>query len=246
MDIPTLDSTEAGRQLQQRLSDERTLTALTKLLDRVETIERSLARMEEAMTQLPGMMSMVADSVDEGIQQAHRAGVDVEERSKVMLQLLERLSSPETSGVLMKALDRSQEMGEALDMMHQAPGLMAMAADSADEWIKRLADSGVDIAGLIHTSDHALQKAATVFGSRGFAELLDSGLLDENSIRWMTTVGESLAAASERQHPSVGLFGAMGAMGDPSVQKAMGFLFGFLRELGRNLSKLEPNQLPPR
>ncbi|MCB0632886.1 MAG: DUF1641 domain-containing protein [Saprospiraceae bacterium] len=127
--------TEAGKQVQARLTESRTLQALDHLLQRLDTLEKAVDRLGDAMHQGPGMIAMVGDMADEAYRQADARGVSIDERLRVALALAERLTEPE----MVAKLDG------LLKMADQAPGLMAMAADMADEAYRKADADGVSI-----------------------------------------------------------------------------------------------------
>ncbi|MCA9993928.1 MAG: hypothetical protein KDE29_23270, partial [Anaerolineales bacterium] len=66
--------------LQQRLNDPQTAAALTRLLDRIDTLEQTVNTLARLLEQGPGLVSIAADSVDDAFRQATAAGVDVDAR----------------------------------------------------------------------------------------------------------------------------------------------------------------------
>ncbi len=74
-------------------------------------------------------------------------------------------------------------------------------------------------------------------------QLLDSGMLDERTIRTLGGMGKAMAEANEVEPPEVGLFGAMRAMRDIDIKRAVGFALrvgvGFGRTLKRESKRLK-------
>ena len=126
-------ATPAGQALQERLTNEQTLMALTRLLDKVESLEQSV----NALTQAPAMLAMVADMADETVGNAAARGVDVEARLQAGLSMAEKLTAPETMA----------KFDKLLDLADQAPGMVAMFSDMADETVANAAARGVDVEG---------------------------------------------------------------------------------------------------
>lgn len=144
--------TESGKRIQERLNQEATLKALDHLLDRLDTIENAVERLAGVIEQGPGLVSMAADSADELITDAHKQGIDIQERAQNSLHLLERLTSKETT----------QKLDQLMMLTDQLPGLIAMGMDSADEGYRHLEASGVDLTALakVTTSAGAALSAA--------------------------------------------------------------------------------------
>jgi uncharacterized protein (UPF0335 family) len=121
--------------LQAKLNEPNVVGALTRLLDRIDSLEQTVEKLTTAVEQAPGMMAMAADAVDDVYAQAAAKGVDVDARLRTALAMAERLTAPE----MLARLDGLLMMAE------QAPGLSAMAADAVDDVYRQAAERGVDI-----------------------------------------------------------------------------------------------------
>lgn len=128
------DETPAGRQVQARLSEERTLMAIDRLLTRLDTIEEAVKGLEQTMQQGPGMVAMVADMADEAYSKADAAGVSIEARLKNALVIAEKLTSPE----MVTKLD------DLVAFTNQLPGLVAMTVDTVDEGMRKARENGLE------------------------------------------------------------------------------------------------------
>lgn len=126
---------EAGQQLQARLSSEKTLKALDHLLARIDTLEQAVERLADIMQQGPGLVSMATDSIDETVKVAAAKGIDLEERLANALHLAEQLTSPQMVN----------QLSQLFAMMEQLPGLSAMAIDMVDEGYRVAASQGISI-----------------------------------------------------------------------------------------------------
>ncbi|MCO5191312.1 MAG: DUF1641 domain-containing protein [Anaerolineae bacterium] len=121
--------------LQARLNDPHTVEVLTRLLDRIDTLEQTVDRMATLMQQGPGMLSMATDIADEQILDARSRGIDIDERLRTALELAEKLTAPE----MVARID------SLIALADQAPGMAAMVADIADETVRQAAANGIDI-----------------------------------------------------------------------------------------------------
>ncbi len=101
-----------GLQILSRLSDPQVHDSLNSLIDLVEMS--------------PGLISIMADSVDEEMGKANSGPVRVDERIQGLAHLLMKLSNPE----MINQLDG------LLKLSHQAPGMIAMMVDSLDNFMK--------------------------------------------------------------------------------------------------------------
>ena len=127
--------TEAGKEVQARLTEERTLKAIDHLLSRIDTLETAVDRLTTLIDQGPGLMAMTTDMADEVYRQSQARGVSIEERLANALQLAEKLTSDEMVG----------KIENLIDLADQAPGLAAMTVDMADEMYRQASASGVSI-----------------------------------------------------------------------------------------------------
>ncbi len=67
------------------------------------------------------------------------------------------------------------------------------------------------------------------------ALLARSGVLDSGALSVLEQAARALTRAAERPAPAVGALGALRALGDPGVQRALGFLVEVARGLGQGL-----------
>ena len=99
------------------------------------TAPETVKKLEGAVAladQLPGLVSMFTDIVDEGVHQAGERGVHIESRIQNALAAAEKLTSPE----IVKQLDT------LVQLVNQAPGLIAMTVDMIDEGHQQLMERG--------------------------------------------------------------------------------------------------------
>ena len=111
-DISLEERISGSLQLLKRLSDPTTQKALNGLLDFVD--------------QAPGLISMMADVVDETVRISNQGDVTLDDRLKGGITILSRLSDPK--------MVRSAET--LMDMVEKGPGLMAMLVDMADDTMR--------------------------------------------------------------------------------------------------------------
>lgn len=115
---------------------------LTRLLDRIESLDRKVEQLTAVIEQAPGMMAMAGDIADDAYKQAAERGVDLDQRMRTALTMAERLTSPEMM----------TQLNSLLLMIEQAPGLTAMAVDVLDDTYRQAAESGVDIDGRLRAA----------------------------------------------------------------------------------------------
>ncbi|RMF27626.1 MAG: DUF1641 domain-containing protein [Bacteroidetes bacterium] len=245
-----IGQSDEGRRFLERLNEPATLQTLEKLLQRLDTIEKAVEDLGVLMSRLPGMVAMTTDMVDETFREASARGVDLDERMKILLGLLERVSDPATV----------EKLEGALRLADQAPGMAAMTVDMVDETFREASARGVDLdermkilLGLLErVSDPATVEkleAALQFADRapGIAamtvDMVDEAMgdlarkgLDLNQIgQALSALGLALSNAQAQPSTRMSLWKTIGALKDPDRQKAMGFLMTLLKELGRQL-----------
>lgn len=215
-------------------------TTLERIERRLARIERALERLDHAERSAPGTLAMAVDTFDDVAARMQTRGVDLDERMRTAMDMLERLTAPETA----KALDR------AMAAATQLPAAVATAVDVADSIAERVQASGVDIDERLRvltrvaerlTAPEALATLEVALDQmHGVRSLLLSGVLDPAPVAMIARAGKALAEAGSRDAPKVGAFGALRSLGDPSVQRALGFLLQVARLFG---AELETNEV---
>ncbi len=274
---------EAGQQLMERFSNEKTLRALDHLLARIDTLEKAVENLTTMLSQAPGMIAMAADSIDEAYKEAKTHDINIEERLANALHLAEKLTAPEmvekinnfmafadqAPGLVSMAIDATDEayrkaaehgvnlderIGSALqltekitqpqmvekfnqliELSEQAPGLAAMLVDTIDEAYRKAIEQGLDLETLGTQGVQVLKQLSTVLASEEFSALMNSQVLSPNTLSIVSTVGEALVESHDQPIKKVGLFGTLRALNDPDRQKALGYIMGFVKELGKRL-----------
>lgn len=130
-------------------------------------------------------------------------------------------------------------------VVKQAPPMMATVMDSVDGLVKRLADDGIDVDERMRvvlrvaerlTAPEALEAVVALLDKVDVLKtLLDAGVLDEGPVKIVASAGKALAAAASETPTSAGAWGAFRALGDPDVQRAVGFALRVAKILGRDL-----------
>ena len=123
--------TEAGKQIQNQLANPETLAGLSRLLNRVDELEQSVAQLSALLAQGPSMVAMATDTVDEAV----RNGIAIEEKLGNALKLADKLTAPETVAHLDKMFA----------LLDQLPGTVGMVMDMADELATNARARGVDV-----------------------------------------------------------------------------------------------------
>lgn len=215
-------------QIAEKLTEPRTVEVLSGLLERMDQIEELVKLSEQA----PGMIAMMTDVADEQYRLAAASGIDIETRVKTGLALVEKLTTPESMEVLSKLVNHMDALDNAVSLLDQTPGMVAMGVDIADEYARTAAASGLDIDKFTTQGLQALVKFSTLVASDGFDAVIDSGILDPDAVRVIGDMGYTLAQCRKDPPQQVGLFGLMRLMNDKDAQVALGFLSNFAKRFG--------------
>ncbi len=215
-----------GLELLVQLTEPKTANALNRLLSQMELLA-------DLSQQAPGMIAMTTDMVDEVMAQTTRNGIDLQERLQLTLQLVERLTAPQTMKVVSKLLDN---IGTLEAVLEQAPGMVGMAVDLADELYSNALQQGVDLELLARQGMNAGGRFVELLQSKEVQSLMQSGVLDPKALDVLGCAANALIE-SQNQPKSMGLFAVLMAGNDPDIKRALGFGLTFAKYFGRNLQE---------
>ena len=224
-------------QLAERLTEPETVEVLTALIDRLDQLEQLAALAD----QLPDATMVAVDSIDEALTRAAERGVVLDERAREGLVLLEKMTEPDTAKALGAVLDRAEHLERLAELAETAPDLIATVVDILDAEYARAAEHGYDPERLLRQTLGSLRRLGDLFQSDEFEALLDSGVLDPEALQTVGSLGsalvESQKEADRGETPRRGFFGMIGALRDPDVQRAIGFVLSFAKKFGQALRK---------
>ena len=210
-----------GIDIEQRLS---AALKIAEQLTRPELVAK-LGQLIETTEQLPGLVSMATDVIDEQIKNARSHGIDVEQRVGNALSITEKLTSPAITA----------QVDQAVLLSEQLPGLIAMLLDIIDEWMRKSSIKDLDINTLAAEGTDALQQLAQIMKSDGYQKLKKQGILNES---YIDLLGQTLQAVEEAQQvptSRVSVWGVMRSLKDPDRQKAVSFLLNVAKQFGQKL-----------
>lgn len=219
------------------------LASLARIEERLARLEadqhalQTLARdTRELASSAPKALAIVTDSFDDTVRGLQERGVDVDARGRAALELVERLTAPDT----LRAL------GDALALVENLPKLVATATDVFDGAAARAFESGIDIDERMKillrcterlTSPEALGALELMLARvDALKSVLESGVLDPAPVALVGKAGVAMAEVAAGGAPSVGMLGALGAMSNGDVQRSLGLLLEFARRFGRSLA----------
>lgn len=211
--------------------------ATERILARMEALEERLARLEpvlETAARAPAFAASAVDVLDDYSGRLRDRGVDLEVRLGRLLELAERLTDDRTMAA----------MEAALAFAHDAPGLASMAVDVVDEQAGRLRDEGLDPGHALANGARTALQFASLVGTRevhALKTILASEALAPEAVAVVSAAAQALVECQGRERKRVGVFGLMGALRDPDVQRALDFLVGVGRRFGAALEAGPPS-----
>jgi hypothetical protein len=137
--------------------------------------------------------------------------------------------------------DLADQLRPLLALAQQAPAFVAVLIDSFDEAMRTANHKGIDVErGVVNGAEAALRFGATMDAEkvRELDALLRSGVLASGTLRIIGELGHALTETAAAPRATSGLLGLLKALGQPDVQRALGFLVTFAARFGRRLREL--------
>ena len=223
--------------LAEKLTEPATVETLTRLIDRLDRIEKIAAFADDA----PAALATTVDTIDDALTRAAERGVVLDERMREGLVLLETLTEPATAKALGELAGRSQQLADLARLVDDAPKAIATVVDIVDAEMNAAMEAGFDPERALHDAATALAKLSELFRTNEFQALLNSGVLDPEALSVIGGLGtalvESKKEADRGEMPKRGMLGLIGALRDPDIQHAVGFLTRFAKRFGSQLRK---------
>jgi hypothetical protein len=187
----------------------------------------------------------VTDTVDGVVRSMQQRGIDVDDRGRALLAMVERLTQPST----LRALEALVALGES------APHVVATVTDTVDGFARRAQEQGLDLderarlllaCGERLTSPEALEALQLMLGRvDALHNVLRSGLLDASSVTVVARAGKAIAEVASEPPSEMGMFALLRAMSDPNVQRSLSLAVRFAQRFGASLeAPNEPAALP--
>ncbi len=174
---------------------------------------------------------MVTDIADDTIRQAAAHGIDIEERLHNALVLAEKLTAPAMT----------QQLEKTFTLIEQLPGMASMVADIADDTIRQAAANGIDIEERMWASLPIIEKATQPETLHSLDNLFETllmakdGMLSPEAVQLLGYAAHALVVGHKTPTKKAGLFDLLGALRDPNLQTALGFLLNFGRAFGETI-----------
>lgn len=227
--------------LQDRLSDPDTQQMLHRLLDRAEQLEQIL----QMTSELPNLLAIATDFFDTIARRAADEGIDLQQRSADVFQLLKEVTEPKNLQAIRALVAQLPRLERGSELAGELPNLLAVAIDVFDEWAIQLKEEGIELESSLRNGLHAAlylggQIRREEMDRLGF--LLKSDVLSEPSVETVGMAGSALSSCRrgtcEQPAPKrMGLLGVLTAMRDPGVQRAVSFAVQFGKCFGNLLEE---------
>jgi uncharacterized protein YjgD (DUF1641 family) len=157
-----------------------------------------------------------------------------------------RIPDTASAGTALQTIEeRTRAIAEVADglrpliaLAQQSPAFVAVLMDSFDEAMRTANEKSIDVErGLLNGAEAALRFGATMDAEkvRELDALLKSGVLAPATLRVIGELGRALTETAAAPPAPLGRFGLLNALGQPDVQRALGFLVTFAERFGRRL-----------
>jgi hypothetical protein len=220
------------------------------ILAKLESIEQRLDRLEQRPAAAGGIpagvrgtaengVAALTDTLDEAVDRLGQAGIDVDTRGRHALALLERVTHPSVLDALSRIIQRVEALEPLSELATHGPHAAAALADTFDEEVSRLAESGVEVdaalrnglAAVLYLGQRISTKELEALGT-----LLRSDVLHPSAVDVVGRLGCALVAAAEAPLGSVGPIGAVSKLGNQDTRRSTAFLLEFAKQFGAALN----------
>ena len=207
--------------------------ASTEILRRLDALNAKLDRLSPLLdmgSTGSGAMAAMVDVADEEVRRLADHGVDADARLKRVFHLLLELTREDT-------LERLEEL---VKLARDLPGMMAAGVDVLDVEAGRLRDEGIDPMEALTNGARAAMEFGVAVGPRevrSLKSLLASDALAPEAIEVVSSAANALVATRSRGCKPLGPLSLLGALRDPQIQKALGFLVEVGRSFGASMEK---------
>ncbi len=225
--------------LQESMDVPKIVELLTQVLGRIDSLERSLSKIEGIAKKLPIVMAITTDSIDEYYRNAVKSGVDIEERCKKVGELLIQITEPKKIDTLSQLIKKIDSVASLLKQFERVPDTLSVIVDSFDELCKNAERSGVDFGLIMKQGKGTASKLNELFKSDELKSLMNSGILNPKAVNIVAQAGCALAECKEDRPKKIGILGLIKALGNCDIQCALGFLISFGKRFGRLLKNNE-------
>ncbi len=215
-----------------RLKDPAVAHGLNRLLDRLDRIEAAVDAFGNLATRVHLAGDALAESANFAFQQATAHGVDPFVAGTTAAGIAAKAAQPEALALIDKALDQTPLAHKVLDSAHLAEKLLEHQATLEVLTNALAAVSADDLETLTTEGAATLPKIASLMRSPEFKNLTEAL---EATVGVASHASTALVETRTQSVQPVGAFGAFFKMGDPDVQRAVGFSLALAKAFGSKL-----------
>lgn len=211
---------------------------LARIEARLGRLEHSLGRLDDLLDRVPMLVATVTDVADDYFDGRQ---ADIDARVQRLVRIAEQLTRPETLAGLERLAAHGKDLKKVVELLESLPDNFATVVDVFDDFVARSTEEGIDVVEVGQQLSSAANRFARFIQGPQFQALLDSGILDPESVEVVGHAGRALAeAGADGKGERAGLFGLLGAMRDDDVRRAVGFAIAFARQFGADLTGDRP------
>ncbi len=234
--------------------EEENQVTLEMILGKLDKIESTVNRLEQAAELAPEALSLATNLMDDTAGYIQENGQNLEERTTLNLQLLDRLSQPETV----------QKLNALLDLADQLPQIISNVTNMVDDMMGKAVENGIDLEERIEklqtmvnwaTSPKVLDKANAAleaveqtddmitFAVDQLDEFvmvlqnhgLDAKEMSEDGLKFLSMIVSAHHKVIQNPPQKVGLWDMFRTLSDPDFQKFLGFVTALGKNIGKGL-----------
>lgn len=208
--------------------------ALARMEARLERVESALGRVVDLLDRIPPNLAIAADMADEWAQK--RGGDALEGRLASVERALLGLTEPHTLDALVRVAGLAPRLEAVAGLAAGFEDHVAIATDIADAWVReRLGGDGAErvLEAVTRLADPAVLTAVAEITALA-PGLVRTATVASELDAWVAGVSQALREPAA----PVGVWGLLGALSDPEIQRGLGRALHIARHLGRHDSLL--------
>lgn len=220
------------------------------ILAKLEAIERRLDQIERHRAPADGVapqgrkaaengVAALTDTFDDAVGRLAKSGIDVDDRGRHSLMLLEKLTRPEVLTALGQIVERAELLEPLTEFAIHGPNALAALVDTFDEEVARAAEKGVDVDAALRNGLTAILYLGQRISTKeleALGTLLRSDVLHPSAVDIVGRLGCALVTAAESPLGSVGPIGAVSRLGNQDTRRSTAFLLQFAKQFGAALN----------
>lgn len=213
------------------MSDSATLKMLQRIDARLERLENKI---NEAPTILQDGLSILGDSLDEQFNPQSQEGINNLEKVHKVQKLLKTLSEDQNIDSLQSLLESLGQLSRSASQLGQLENGISIFADSIDEFFAYAMENGLDVEDFANNLKKFSFLIIKAFESGALTDLVESGILDPQSIRTVGDLGHSMAISCDTCSEA-GPSSIFRALFNKDIQRSLGFTLRLATHFGQTL-----------